>query len=54
MILAEVAEATELRKRSEEEWREALRSAVERHSLREVARFAGVSHTRVAQIVKAR
>lgn len=50
--LNSVAAATELRKRSEIEWKEALCAAVERHSYREVAKVAGVSYGRVAQIVR--
>ena len=34
------------------EWQEAVRLAAEEHSLRAVASVAGVSHARVAQIVK--
>ena len=50
--LTSLAAKTEARKRSDEEWREAVKQATRKHSLRTVATFAGVSHARVAQIVK--
>jgi len=52
LSLDTVAETTKARKRAEEDWRKAIRYAARHSSLRTVATFAGVSHARVAQIVK--
>ena len=53
MTLTELAAKSAARKQSDEEWKQAVRQAVRKHSLRTVATFAGVSHARVAQIVRA-
>ena len=50
--LARVKRAAARRSRAEEEWRAAVRAAVEEHSHRAVAAAAGISHTRVQQILR--
>ena len=50
--LTAVAEATKARMRAQYEWEQAMREARKSHSLRVVATAAGVSHARVAQILK--
>jgi transposase-like protein len=52
-MLARVKRAAKKRERSETDWREAIRAAVdEGASLRSVAAAAGVSHVRVLQITR--
>ena len=51
--LEPLAEATKARMRAQYEWEQAMREARKSHSLRVVASAAGVSHARVAQILKA-
>lgn len=49
--LARVTRATRKRVACEREWRAAIRQAVSHgHTLRQVARAAGISHVRVLQI----
>ena len=50
--LARVKLATVRRSRAEQEWRTAIREAVAEHPQRAVAAAAGVSHTRVQQILR--
>ena len=50
--LARVRRATKKRATAEQEWRDAIRSAVEANSLRTIGKAAGVSHVRVLQIVR--
>jgi hypothetical protein len=50
--LQALAEATKGRMRAQGRWERELREARKSHSLRVVATAAGVSHARVAQIVK--
>jgi len=52
MSLADLAAKSAARKQADSEWHDAIKRAVRKHSLRTVATFAGVSHARVAQIVK--
>ena len=49
--LAPLAEATRGRMEAQGRWERALRDARKSHSLREIAPAAGVSHSRVAQIL---
>ena len=51
--LARVKRATASRFRAEQEWRTAIRVAIaDGHSQRSVATAAGVTHTRVQQILR--
>ena len=51
-VMVRLAIAAIQRKHRDEEWKQLVKEAAANHSLRDVGRIAGVSHARVAQIVK--
>jgi hypothetical protein len=52
VLLEAVAEARELRQQAEREFRRALVRAAEAHSLREIARVAGITFSGVAYLLR--